>query len=127
MKNILKEIFIFVLIILAIILVLGVLLYDYIPTSKVVPTGIEYKTPENLKEEIEEELIENTSQIIISYEIDKEDLNVYQANSNYVPGKINPFTENGRTTTSTSTPETDGGNGTETKNEEEIFNNNKTK
>jgi len=55
MKNILKEIFIFVLIILAIILVLGVLLYDYIPTSKVVPQTIAYQTPENLKAEIEDE------------------------------------------------------------------------
>jgi len=133
MKNILKEIFIFVLIIAAIILSLGVLLYEYIPTSKVVPTTISYQTPENLKAEIQNELIENQEQVIISYEIDKSDLNAYQKASSYVPGKQNPFAKySGETGSHTGTDENSGGatggsssNGTVS--DEEFFNNNKTK
>lgn len=133
MKNILKEISIFVLIIAAIILILGVLLYDYIPTSKVVPATIAYETPQNLKAEIEEELIEDTSQVIITYEVDKADLNKYQSTSSYKPGKQNPFgayteqtpanTEGG--TTGSSNNGNTNGNGTVS--DEEYFNNNKTK
>ena len=134
MKNILKEITIFVLIIAAIMLVLGVILYDYIPTSKVVPTTIAYETPENLKAELEDELIEDTSEVIITYEIDSADLKVYQNTSSYVPGKQNPFEAYSEQTN----PNTDAqGNGTTsqtgessssgTVSDKEYFNNNKTK
>ena len=36
-KNIIKEIIIFLLLTLAIILVLGVVLYQYVPTNKIIP------------------------------------------------------------------------------------------
>ena len=135
MKNILKEVGIFVLIIIAIILVLGVLLYDYIPTSKVVPTTIAYETPENLKSEIAEELIDDSQEVIITYQIDKVDLNVYQNTSSYVPGKQNPFAAYSATTDSTTEGGTaEGGqtsgntsSGNSTVSDEEFFNNNKTK
>lgn len=132
MKNILKEISIFVLIIAAIILILGVLLYDYIPTSKVVPTTIAYETPENLKAEIEDELIEETQEVIITYEIDKSDLNTYQNKSSYVPGKQNPFAAYSGTTSAVTDGTTEGGNGGSSSgngalSDEEFFNNNKTK
>jgi len=136
MKNILKEISIFVLIIAAIVLILGVLLYDYIPTSKVVPQTISYQTPENLKAEIQEDVIEDNSQVLITYEIDKADLNVYKNASSYKPGKQNPFAEySGQTAGVTEeengeTQETTGGgssSGDITISDEEFFNNNKTK
>lgn len=131
MKNILKEIAIFILIIAAIILVLSVLLYEYIPTSKVVPTTIAYETPENLKAELEDELIEDNSQVIITYEIDSSDLNVYQSTSSYKPGKQNPFaayTEQTPANTEGGSAEgtTDGSSNGEIS-DEEFFNNNKTK
>ena len=133
MKNILKEISIFVLIIAAIILVLGVLLYDYIPTSKVIPQTIAYETPENLKSEIEEELIEENQEVIITYEVDKSDLNEYQNKSSYVPGKVNPFAEySGGTSEKTDRESgiqgtTNGTTSGQTVSDEEFFNNNKTK
>jgi len=130
MKNILKEIFIFILIIVAIILVLGVLLYDYIPTSKVVPQTIAYQTPENLKAEIEDEFIEDNSQVIITYEIDSSDLNVYKEITSYVPGKQNPFGSYNVQTNSAVTGGTGNsanGSSNETISDEEFFNNNKTK
>lgn len=135
MKNILKEISIFVLIIAAIILVLGVLLYDYIPTSKVVPTTIAYQTPENLEAEIKDELIEENTEVIVTYEINKADLNEYQNKSSYVPGKQNPFGGYTGTTTAVTDGETSsagqstGGStsGNSGLSDEEFFNNNKTK
>lgn len=127
MKNILKEISIFVLIVVAIILLLGVLLYEYIPTSKVVPTTISYQTPENLKAEIEEELIQDNSEVIITYEINRADLNKYQEISSYLPGKQNPFEEYQGVIIPGLTGDISSGSSNTELSDEEFFNNNKTK
>ena len=89
-KSIIKEIIIMLLLCIAILLILGILFYDYIPTNKVIPTKEAYSTPENVKVEIEEEIteIEKTE---ISYEITDADLNIYKKSSSYRPGKSNPF------------------------------------
>ena len=57
-KSVFKEVSIMLLICLAIVLVLGVIFYDYIPNNKVVPSKIAYETPQNVKEEIEVEIKE---------------------------------------------------------------------
>lgn len=93
-KTIIKEFFIMILLCIAIILILGVLFYDFIPTNKVVPNKIEaYVTPENIQTEIREEITElETAEV--SYEITSSDLSLYkQSNSyvSYVPGKVDPF------------------------------------
>ena len=54
-KSIIKEIIIMLLLCVAILLILGVLFYDYIPSNKVVPGKIAYSTPENIQEEVNEE------------------------------------------------------------------------
>ena len=51
-KNIIKEIIIVLLLALAIILILGVLLYEYVPSNKIVPEQISYVTPEKARQEI---------------------------------------------------------------------------
>lgn len=75
---------------IAIILILGILFYDYIPTNRVIPTKEAYSTPENVKVEINEQIteIEKTE---ISYEITDSDLNIYKQTSSYKPGKKDPF------------------------------------
>jgi len=89
-KSIIKEATIVVLLCVAIILIIGILLYDYIPTNKIVPTKVAYETPNNVKEEINEKIteIEKTE---ISYEITDVDLKLYKQTSSYKPGKANPF------------------------------------
>ena len=89
-KSIIKEIFIMLLLCIAIVLILGILFYDYIPTNKVVPSKEAYLTPENVKLEIDEQIteIEKTE---ISYEITDSDLNIYKQTSSYKPGKKDPF------------------------------------
>ena len=51
-KNIIKEIIIMLLLCLAIILVLGVLLYEYVPSNKIIPDEVSYTTPENIKKAV---------------------------------------------------------------------------
>jgi len=89
-KSIIKEIFIMLLLCVAIVLILGILFYDYIPTNRVIPTKEAYSTSENVKTEIEEKIteIEKTE---ISYEITDSDLNIYKQTSSYKPGKSDPF------------------------------------
>ena len=89
-KSIIKEIIIMLLLCVAILLILGVLFYDYIPTNKVIPTKEAYSTPENVKAEINEQITE-LEKTEISYEVTDADLNIYKQSSSYKPGKSNPF------------------------------------
>lgn len=89
-KSIIKEIIIMLLLCIAILLILGILFYDFIPANKVIPTQEAYSTPENVKEEIEEEItVLNKTEI--SYEITDANLETYKQSSSYKPGKSNPF------------------------------------
>lgn len=90
-KSVLKEIIIMLLLCLAIILILGVIFYNYIPTNKTVPSKLaEYTTPENVKAEIDEKTAESEKKEI-SYEIDGSDLKLYKQTNSYTTGKANPF------------------------------------
>ena len=89
--KVLKEIGLALLLCLAIILILGVLLYGYVPNNKVLPEKVAYVTPENVKEEINKsEGVDETS-VVMTYTIDANDLNNYKRINDYVPGKPNPF------------------------------------
>ena len=91
MKTIIKELIITLLICLAIILVLGILLYQYNPASKMIPEKVAYSTPESVKEELNKAQGVDESQVVMTYQIDSTDLNNYRRINNYVPGKSNPF------------------------------------
>ena len=91
MKTIIKELIITLLICLAIILVLGILLYQYNPASKMIPEKVAYSTPENVKEELNKAQGVDESKVVMTYEINSSDLNNYRRINNYVPGKSNPF------------------------------------
>ena len=74
------------------IMVLGVFLYDYIPTNKIVPKIEQYQAPQSIQNELSEtvnSLDEEMSPII--YEIDGTDLNNYEKSNDYEKGKVNPF------------------------------------
>lgn len=89
-KTVIKEIIITLLLCLAILLILAVLLYSYIPSNKVVPEIVAYKIPEEAKEVIDE-ATEDTSKVILSYEINSSDINSAQRANVYNPGKVDPF------------------------------------
>lgn len=107
-KKIIKEIIISLLLCLAIILLLGILLYEYVPMTKTIPNPVSYTTPDNVKQELANSESVDESQIIMTYEVDSTDLNNYKRIQNYKPGKANPFS-------SYDTSETNGTNTTNNK------------
>ena len=104
-KNIIKEIIIVLLLILAIILRLGILLYEYVPNNKIIPQQVSYTTPENVKEELSTSENVDDSQVIMTYEVTATDLTNYKKTKDYVSGKKNPFEsiESQNTTTENTT------------------------
>lgn len=126
-KNIMKEIIIILLLILAIILILGVLLYDYVPNNKIIPQQVSYTTPEKVKSELATDDSVDTTEVVVTYEVNADDLKNYKKVKDYVSGKKNPFesitadnttngntTSQGGTTTGTSNSTTSQGQATNT-------------
>ncbi len=92
-KTILKETIITLLLCIAILLVLSIIFYDYNPLNKIVPSKIAYSTPEDIKNEIEQNEVKDVLEggVNIVYSIDSSDLNIYKKSNSYVAGKANPF------------------------------------
>ena len=90
-KNVIKEIIIILLLCLAIILILGILLYEYVPISKTVPNPVSYVRTEAVEEELASSDTIDESQLVMTYEINSSDLNNYKQMQEYKPGKANPF------------------------------------
>lgn len=90
-KSIIKEIIIFLLLLLSIGLLLGIVFYDYIPNTKIIPSKV---PPYELSEDIEEEIASAEAEgqnIIKTYSIGSSDLNLYKNTGRYKNGKRNPF------------------------------------
>lgn len=93
MKNIIKEIFIMLLLCIAIALILAVIFYDYNPINKEIPQTVDYQMPSELsevKDELNSPLTNNEEQVIRTYEVTEEDLSRAKK-TNYDAGKANPF------------------------------------
>ena len=90
-KKVFKEIIISLLLCLAIILLLGILLYNYVPMNKTIPNPVSYSTPENVKQELAQSQGVDEDKVIMTYEVDATDLNNYKKIQDYKPGKANPF------------------------------------
>lgn len=114
-KNVIKELIIILLLCLAIILILGVLLYEYAPMSKTVPNPVAYTTPE----EVEQELIDSEEEVVGSFDtsndslgVDSTDLNNYTRIQDYKPGKANPFSSYESSSTGGNTTSSNSSSGT---------------
>ena len=99
-KKVIKEIIIMLLLVLAIILVLGVLLYEYVPSNKIIPDEVAYTTPEAVQEELSKSEDVDSEEVILTYSVDSTDLDNYERINTYVPGKPNPFSPYNETSTS---------------------------
>lgn len=124
-KNIIKEIIIMLLLCLAIILILGVILYEYVPSNKILQEEVSYVTPQNIKEELNSSNSVEEDKVILTYEIDESDLANYQRIKDYKPGKVNPFStyeekteenqsQNGQNTTNNNSGSTNSDNSSST-------------
>lgn len=104
-KTIFKEIGIVLLLLIAIVLILGILLYDYIPNNKTVPAEVEaYTFPSDIKEELST-TIKGEQKIVRTYYIDSDNLSLYENTKEYNKGRANPFatTSSGTGTASATT------------------------
>lgn len=91
-KTVIKEIFIFLLLLLVIALVLGIMFYDYIPNNKTVPTALkQYELAPEAQEELNETMSRSSENIVKTYYIDSSDLSAYATTKDYNKGKVNPF------------------------------------
>ena len=104
-KTIIKELIIVLLLCLAIIIILGILLYEYVPMVKTLPNQVSYTTPQEAKEELAEASEVDESQVVMTYEVNSADLNNYKKVQKYKPGKANPFSSYEQSTTGTNTTE----------------------
>ena len=102
-KNVIKEIIIVLLLALAIILILGVLLYRYTSYNKVLPEEVSYTIPENIKQELATSTDPEAEQPILTYEVTASDLKTYQRTKEYVQGRRDPFASVEDTTTQNAT------------------------
>ena len=90
-KTVFKEIGIVILLLIAVILVLAIIFYDYIPSNKTVPIKIQaYDIPEDIHLELQEAIPEEQN-IVRTYSIDSTDLDLYESTNDYDKGKANPF------------------------------------
>ena len=94
MLKIIKEIFIYIILILLIALVFGILFYEQLPSNKIVPGKVQYTLPEKYEEELEKTLEDEEEQeILVTYTIEEEDLDRFEKNKEYNPGKVDPFAD----------------------------------
>jgi len=111
-KSVIKEFIIILLMCIAILLILGVVFYGYIPNSAI-PSKIAYETPETIKNELGQSVGGNTvEKQNIVYEITDSDLTKYKQEKNYNPGKADPFAEIGAYDAPVTNGTTQNGGGT---------------
>lgn len=89
-KSVIKEIIIILLLLVTVLLALGVLFYDYIPSNKAVPSVSSYQTSESIQKELEETITESET-VLVTYQITENDLKTLKNTKDYENGKVNPF------------------------------------
>ena len=113
-KSILKEILIILLVCVAIVLLMAVIFYNYIPTNKVIPAKVTaYQLPENVEELLDTTTLENQNAPESTYIIDDSDLTRYEATQSYNPGKADPFAAYTEEPTASTNETTNGGTSSE--------------
>lgn len=110
MAKVIKEIIIMLLICLVGMLLFAVIFYEYIPNRKIVPEVTEYSASDKVQELLADNIDEEKSQVVLTYEVTSKDLNNYEATNEYVPGKANPFAAVPSDVGNTTTEEQNGTN-----------------
>ena len=90
-KTIIRETIIALLVCLAVLLILSVALYNFIPSNKVVPEEVKYTPSKEIQTQLNSEVDKENNEVLMTYEVTASDLENYQKAKEYVPGKANPF------------------------------------
>ncbi len=92
MKSVIKEICITLLLCVAVVLVFGIVFYDYVPISKVVPNKVAYTIPNDVQTELNDNVsVQEIKPKEITYSVTSSDLKQYESATVYQPGNPNPF------------------------------------
>ena len=107
-KNVIKEIGIAIMLLIAIALVLGIIFYEYIPNNKTVPIALKpYALSEDVQEELKESINQEGQNIIMIKYISNDELDVYESKKGgYNKGKANPFADYSNNETNNNTTQT---------------------
>lgn len=113
-KSIVKQVIIVILACVAILLALALILYQYVPNNKIIPSKVEpYSAPENIKAEISESAQQELNGQVEMYEITDSDLETYRSTKSYNPGKSDPFAAYSENATQDDSSDNSGGNSEE--------------
>lgn len=92
-KNVIKEIGIAIMLLIAIALILSIIFYEYIPNNKAVPIAVKpYTISEDVQEELKESINQEEQNIVKTLYISNSELDVYESKG-YDKGKANPFAD----------------------------------
>ena len=89
--KILKNGIIVLLTIILAMLLFAVVLYEYIPSKKEIPTIKEYVASDQVSSQLADSVDQEKQQVVLTYEVTSTDLNNYKVTNEYIPGKANPF------------------------------------
>lgn len=114
-KVVIRELIIALLACAALLLAVVTVFYNFIPANKTLPEVTKYKAAEDIQVQLNEEVDEESDEIILTYEVTAQDLDNYEKIDEYNPGKVNPFApapekteETGESSNNTSTGATTG-------------------
>ena len=110
MGEIIKNITISILVVIAIMLLIITFSYNKISLSRVVPKVELYQLDDEIKQEVEQEEENEQTEIVTTYELDATDLNYYEKTKEYDKGKKNPFAPEPTENSSSSGNQSEGGN-----------------
>lgn len=92
--RIFKEITLSILILIVILITMGVVLYDKIPSLKKIPNAQEYSNSAEATSILEEVVNEETSVAAVkTYNMDKKEINSLSSRAKFEKGKKNPFAD----------------------------------
>lgn len=108
-KNVIKEIGIAIMLLVAIALILSIIFYEYIPNNKTVPIAVKpYVISEEIQEELKESINQEDQNIVMTKYISNDELDVYESKKGgYNKGKSNPFADYSNNETNNNTQTTD--------------------
>lgn len=90
-KSLAKELILFVLTLLLIVLGMLILIYIFSPNRVNIPKAEKYTTSEEYKKELNMANTDSQKEIIQTFLVDDYQLNQYKAVESYIPGKPDPF------------------------------------
>lgn len=113
-KVIFRETIIALLVSIAVLLILSVALYNYMPSNKVIPETVEYTPTKEIQEQLSSAVEDNSKEVIVTYEVTANDLDNFEKTNEYNPGKANPFAAASEPSTGDTTGGNTSGGGTTT-------------